>query len=82
MNYILDTSVFFTEFPVEPGSFTTPSVAGELGDLASKCRFELLADGSMQVRDPDPQAVLKIREVSRHSGDLPVLWIPISIFLP
>jgi endoribonuclease Nob1 len=73
MNYILDTSVFFSAFPVEPGSFTTPSVAGELGDLASKCRFDLLAGGTIQVRDPDPQAVLKIREVSRHSGDLPVL---------
>ncbi|HVP95229.1 MAG TPA: PIN domain-containing protein [Methanoregulaceae archaeon] len=73
MNHILDTSVFFSAFPVGPGSFTTPSVAEELADLASKCRFDLLADQTMQVRDPDPQAVLKIREVSRQSGDLPVL---------
>lgn len=58
---------------VQPGSFTTPSVEGELEDLASKCRFDLLADQAMQVRAPDPRSVENIREASRKSGDLPVL---------
>jgi UPF0271 protein len=73
MNYILDASVFFSGFPVGPGSFTTPSVAGELADLASKCRFDLLTDQGLQVRGPDPLTVLNVREASRRSGDLPVL---------
>ncbi len=73
MNYILDASVFFSSFRVEPGSFTTPTVEGELEDLASKCRFDLLADQAMQVRAPSAQAVEDIREASRKSGDLPVL---------
>jgi len=71
--YILDASVFFSSFPVGPGSYTTPSVEGELADLASKCRFDLLADQAMHVRAPDPRAVDDIREASRRSGDLPVL---------
>jgi endoribonuclease Nob1 len=73
MKYILDTSVFFSAFPVEPGSFTTSSVAMELADLASKCRFDLLTDQGLLVRSPDPTTVLAVREASRHSGDMPVL---------
>ena len=73
VNYILDASVFFSSFPAGPDSFTTPSVEGELEDLASKCRFDLLADQGMQVRAPNPLAVGNIREASRLSGDLPVL---------
>jgi endoribonuclease Nob1 len=73
VNYILDASVFFSSFIVQPGSFTTPSVEGELEDLTSKCRFDLLADQAMQVRVPDPRSVENIREASRKSGDLPVL---------
>jgi len=73
MNYILDASVFFSDFPVQPGSYTTSSVTGELVDLTSKCRFDLLADQGLQVRNPDHPAILKIKEISGKSGDLPVL---------
>jgi endoribonuclease Nob1 len=73
MNYVLDASVFFSDFPVQPGSFTTSSVAGELVDLKSKCRFDLLSGDTMQVRDPRARSILKVKEISGRSGDLPVL---------
>jgi UPF0271 protein len=73
MNYILDSSVFFSDYPVRFPAYTTPSVIDELIDLRSKCRFDSLVVSGLVVREPESESVLKIQEVSARSGDQPVL---------
>jgi UPF0271 protein len=73
MNYILDSSVFFTDYPVLFPAYTTPSVIGELADLRSKCRFESLAELGLQVREPEAGSVFRIKEAAGMSGDQAVL---------
>ena len=73
MKCVLDSSVFFTEYPVDGECYTTPSVVDELVDLKSKCRFDLLVASGLRVESPQSGDLLKIKEAAKKTGDLSVI---------
>ena len=73
MKCVLDSSVFFTDYPVEGECYTTPSVVDELVDLKSKCRFDLLVSAGLRVEAPDARDLSTVREAAKKTGDLPVI---------
>lgn len=73
MSIVLDASAFFTDVPLNGPVYTTPDVAAELKDLASKCRFETLCAAGLQVREPAPATVAAVRAEAVQTGDAPAL---------
>jgi UPF0271 protein len=69
MRSVLDTSIFFIEYPVSGQLFTTPSVVAELIDLRSKCRYETLLASGLVVSEPDKQSLARVQEAARSAGD-------------
>lgn len=69
MNIVLDTSFFFTEFPVTGDLITTPAVISELVDLRSKCRCEALLAQGLRIREPSPESLDRIQLTARSVGD-------------
>ena len=69
MNAVLDTSLFFIEYPVSGDLFTTPSVVEELIDLRSKCRFESLLASGLRVAGPSAGGIEKVRRAAEKTGD-------------
>jgi UPF0271 protein len=70
MNAVLDTSLFFIEYPVSGDLFTTPSVVEELVDLRSKCRFESLLASGLRVAGPSPEGIERVRRAAEKTGDM------------
>jgi len=70
---VLDATVFFTDYPVTGECYTTPSVAAELVDLASRCRYDLLAAAGLRVCSPGAAWLARVRTAAEKSGDLPVI---------
>ncbi len=68
MKCVLDSTVFFTDYPVTGECYTTPSVVAELVDLKSKCRYDLLVAAGLTVRSPPGQDLARVREAARKSG--------------
>ncbi|MEN6611059.1 MAG: nucleotide-binding protein [Methanoregulaceae archaeon] len=73
MKRVLDSSFFFADYPFDGELFTTPSVVGELVDLSAKCRFENLLAQGLTVQEPVPEALEKVGQASRKTGDGSVL---------
>jgi len=73
MNYVLDSTVFFTDYPVSGECFTTPSVVAELKDLKSKCRFDLLVEAGLTVCSPEAAELGRVRAAAERSGDKAVI---------
>ena len=73
MKCVLDSSVFFTDYPVEGECYTTPSVVDELVDLKSKCRFDLLVSAGLMVQAPEKGGLARVKEAARKTGDLSVI---------
>ena len=73
MHIILDTSFFFTDYPVTGDLVTTPGVISELADLRSKCRYEALLAAGLCVLEPSQKSLEKIRIAARSVGDAEVL---------
>lgn len=73
MKCVLDSTVFFTDYPVTGECYTTPSVVAELVDLKSKCRYDLLTAAGLTARFPAPGEICQVKEAARKSGDLPVI---------
>jgi UPF0271 protein len=73
MKCVLDSSVFFTDFPVQGECYTTPSVVDELLDLKSKCRYDLLAGAGLRVEVPESGDLSRVKAAAEKSGDLPVI---------
>ena len=69
MNAVLDTSLFFIEYPVSGDLFTTPSVVEELVDLRSKCRFESLLASGLRVAGPSVGGIEKVQRAAEKTGD-------------
>ena len=69
MNAVLDTSLFFIEYPVSGDLFTTPSVVEELVDLRSKCRFESLLASGLRVAGPSAGGIERVRRAAEKTGD-------------
>lgn len=73
MNVVCDASLFFCDFHPDGNLFTTPSVVGELRDLSSKCRLDVLISGGLRISEPDPSNVEVVDRASLQSGDGTVL---------
>jgi UPF0271 protein len=69
MKFVLDTSLFFTEYPFFGDLFTTASVVGELVDLRSKCRYEALLAQGLRVLEPAKDTVTKVWSAAKKTGD-------------
>jgi UPF0271 protein len=69
MKAVIDTSLFFIDYPVSGALFTTPSVIEELVDLRSKCRYEALLAAGLQVIEPPPARVGEVVKAARKTGD-------------
>jgi UPF0271 protein len=69
MKAVIDTSLFFFDYPIDSELFTTPSVVEELVDLRSKCRYESLQAAGLQVIRPTPAMVENIVKAARKTGD-------------
>jgi endoribonuclease Nob1 len=70
---ILDSSVFFSDFPVEFPAYTTHSVVAELIDLRSKCRYEVFLASGLVVRQPGQELLGRVNEAAGRTGDVSVL---------
>jgi endoribonuclease Nob1 len=69
MKAVIDTSLFFIEYPISGELFTTPSVIEELVDLRSKCRYETLLAAGLQVISPTKASIMKISDAAQETGD-------------
>jgi UPF0271 protein len=69
MKAVIDTSLFFIDYPVAGELFTTPSVIEELVDLRSKCRYEALQAAGLQVIGPTPAGLGEVEKAARKTGD-------------
>ncbi|WAC04954.1 MAG: nucleotide-binding protein [Methanoregula sp.] len=69
MSAVLDTSLFFIEYPVSGDLYTTPSVVEELVDLRSKCRFESLLASGLRVATPSAGGIEVVRRAAKRTGD-------------
>jgi UPF0271 protein len=69
MSAVLDTSLFFIEYPIYGDLFTTPSVVEELVDLRSKCRFESLLASGLRVATPSAGGSEQVRGAAEKTGD-------------
>ena len=69
MRSVLDTSLFFIEYPLTGELFTTPSVVTELVDLRSKCRYETLLAQGLAVLEPSDDSRAIVRDAARRVGD-------------
>jgi len=73
MKYILDSSYFFGDYTLDGDLFTTPDVVGELKDLASKMRFEILTEKGLVTTEPEAEHVFAATNAALKSGDARVL---------
>jgi endoribonuclease Nob1 len=73
MKCVLDSTVFFLDFPVSGDLYTTPLVIRELVDLPSKCRFEKYASSGLQVLKPQPESIQQVQEAAKHTRDSRVI---------
>jgi len=69
MKTILDTSLFFIEYPLSGELYTTPEVVAELLDLRSRCRYESLLAGGLRVEQASPESREKVRVAAESVGD-------------
>lgn len=73
MTLVLDTSVFFSEMPIEETAWTTASVVAELTDTHAKCRFTALAAAGLRVREPREEDLARVDAAALRTGDAGVL---------
>jgi endoribonuclease Nob1 len=73
MKCILDSSVFFSFYPVEGELYTTPSVLEELVDLRAKGNFEKLHAEGLHVVSPTEESQARVREAAERTRDLRVI---------
>jgi UPF0271 protein len=69
MSTVLDTSLFFIEYPLSGDLFTTPSVVEELVDLRSKGRFESLLVSGLKVTSPSAGGSEQVKRAAEKTGD-------------
>jgi UPF0271 protein len=71
MKAILDSSVFFSDYPVIGELYTTPSVRDELIDIRSKGVFEKFCAAGLHIVSPDIETkgkVIRAAEKTRDTG--------------
>ncbi|MDI9634028.1 MAG: nucleotide-binding protein [Methanolinea sp.] len=70
---VLDATAFFLDIPLEGELLTTPGVVGEVVDLESKCRLEVLLAAGLAVRTPAAASLKSVEVAAVETGDDPVL---------
>ena len=73
VNFVLDSTAFMTGVALEGRLFTTSSILGELKDLRSKARYEVLRASGLVVQDPCEPYTVRVVSAARETGDAPVL---------
>lgn len=73
MKFVLDASVFFSEWLKDGEYFTTPSVVTELIDQRSRWRFELFVSRGLEVRGPSSASRQEVLTAQVQSGDADLL---------
>ncbi len=69
MKYILDTSFFFYDLPVDGELYTTQSVVDELKDLRSKSRFDVLCTQGLTLVVPSMENTKKVLTAAKKTRD-------------
>jgi UPF0271 protein len=69
MRAVIDTSLFFIEYPIPGELYTPPSVIEELVDLRSKCRYETLLASGLRVIGPTQASRERVFEAAQKTGD-------------
>jgi UPF0271 protein len=69
MRAVIDTSLFFIEFPIPGEMYTPPSVIDELVDLRSKCRYETLLASGLLVVPPTKESSGRVSDAAEKTGD-------------
>lgn len=73
MKCVLDSTVFFSECPVEGELYTTPSVVGELVDFHAKCRYEKFIAEGLHVTGPHQESKDRVMTAAEKTRDLRVI---------
>jgi len=69
MKAVIDTSLFFIEYPIPGEMYTPPSVIDELVDLRSKCRYETLLASGLLVIPPTKESSGRVFDAAQKTGD-------------
>jgi UPF0271 protein len=73
MKVILDSSVFFSDYPVTGELYTTPSVWDELIDIRSKGIFEKFCSSGLHIVSPGIQSRAKVISAAEKTRDTSVI---------
>ena len=73
MKAILDSSVFFSDYPVTGELYTTPSVRAELIDIRSKGIFEKFCSAGLHIVSPGIQSRAKVISAAEKTRDASVI---------
>lgn len=66
---VLDATAFFLNIPLEGELLTTPGVVGEVIDLESKCRLEVLLTAGLAIRTPAASSLHAVEIAAAETGD-------------
>lgn len=67
--YVLDSSVFFSEWRLEGEYSTVQEVVEELRDARSRCRLELFMSQGLTVAEPGGESLHVVEGVERQLGE-------------
>ena len=73
MKAILDSSVFFSDFPVNGELYTTPSVCDELIDIRSRGKFETFSAEGLHVVSPGAESKESVINAAKKTRDSTVI---------
>ncbi len=73
MTYVLDATVFFSEWRGAGDLLTTPAVVDELRDSRSRLRYEVFVAEGLKIKTPSLASVEGIRVTITLTGDVLVL---------
>jgi UPF0271 protein len=73
MKAILDSSVFFSDFPVNGELYTTPSVCDELIDIRSRGKFETFSAEGLHIVSPGAKSKERVLSAAKKTRDSTVI---------
>ena len=73
MKIILDSSVFFSDCPVNGDLYTTPSVCDELIDIRSRGKFETFSAVGLHVMSPGAKSRERVISAAKKTRDFTVI---------
>jgi endoribonuclease Nob1 len=73
MKAILDSSVFFSDYPITGDLYTTPSVCEELIDIRSKGKFEKFSAEGLHIVSPTALNKERVTVAAKKTRDVAVI---------